>query len=256
MLCEPDDADRNWFHRLFSHHSPSYSYRLHPRDDAGARALGELRDRGLARTATAVARAAEHVESFFNVLRWELAFYMGCLNLYERLRQLGEPVAFPQPAPADAVQFSATGLYDVTLALTVDRRVVGNDVSASGKPLVLITGPNQGGKTTFLRSVGLAQLMMQSGMFVPGGRPDGPMELAAGPESPVAGGSLYSACFPEGNRSPGDNRPHPPAPAGGPPILLAGKRCRPKRPARLKGATSGGRYRPRRVLPGAPRRCE
>ncbi len=170
VLCKPHDADRNWFHRLFSRHSPSYSYRLHPRDDAGARALGELRDRGLARTATAVARAAEHVESFFNVLRWELAFYMGCLNLYERLTQLGEPVAFPQPAPADAAQFSATGLYDVALALTVDRRVVGNDISASGKLLVLITGPNQGGKTTFLRSVGLAQLMMQSGMFVPAER--------------------------------------------------------------------------------------
>lgn len=29
-----------------------------------------------------------------------------------------------------------------------------------------MTGANQGGKSTFLRSVGLAQLMMQSGMFV------------------------------------------------------------------------------------------
>jgi DNA mismatch repair ATPase MutS len=36
-----------------------------------------------------------------------------------------------------------------------------------GKDLFLITGPNQGGKTTFLRSVGLAQMMMQAGMFVP-----------------------------------------------------------------------------------------
>jgi DNA mismatch repair ATPase MutS len=30
----------------------------------------------------------------------------------------------------------------------------------------MITGANQGGKSTFLRSVGLAQLMLQSGMFV------------------------------------------------------------------------------------------
>jgi DNA mismatch repair ATPase MutS len=31
----------------------------------------------------------------------------------------------------------------------------------------MITGANQGGKSTFLRSIGLAQLMTQSGMFVP-----------------------------------------------------------------------------------------
>ncbi|MER8376745.1 hypothetical protein NKH19_22355 [Mesorhizobium sp. M1338] len=33
--------------------------------------------------------------------------------------------------------------------------------------MVVITGANQGGKSTFLRGVGLAQLMMQCGMFVP-----------------------------------------------------------------------------------------
>ena len=30
----------------------------------------------------------------------------------------------------------------------------------------MITGANQGGKSTFLRAIGLAQMMMQSGMFV------------------------------------------------------------------------------------------
>ena len=44
--------------------------------------------------------------------------------------------------------------------------MVGNDVHGGGKSLVVITGANQGGKSTFLRSVGLAQLMMQCGMFV------------------------------------------------------------------------------------------
>ena len=38
--------------------------------------------------------------------------------------------------------------------------------TVTGKSLVVITGANQGGKSTFLRAVGLAQLMLQAGMFV------------------------------------------------------------------------------------------
>src|SRR5581483_10203775 len=105
--------------------------------------------------------------SFFRMLRWELAFYIGCLNLRERLAEKGEPVCFPQPVPAGKPAFSATGLYDICLSLSVKERVVDNDVNADDRLLVMITGANRGGKSTFLRGVGLAQLMMQCGMFVP-----------------------------------------------------------------------------------------
>ncbi len=100
VLCKPNDTGQNWIKRILAQKSQVYSFTLPPRDDHGARALGELRDRGLARVANAVAQAAEHIESFFNVLQLELAFYLSCLNLYEQLDQLGEPVAFPQPVPA------------------------------------------------------------------------------------------------------------------------------------------------------------
>ena len=62
--------------------------------------------------------------------------------------------------------FRSRGLYDACLSLSTEVRTVGNDVDADGKRLIMITGANQGGKSTFLRSVGLAQLMMQAGMFV------------------------------------------------------------------------------------------
>jgi DNA mismatch repair ATPase MutS len=103
---------------------------------------------------------------WFRQLRGELAFYVGCLNLAERIDAAGLPRAVPQPAPSHAAALQAHGLYDLTLALSLGRDVVPNDVQADGQRLIVVTGANQGGKTTFLRSVGTAQLMMQAGMFV------------------------------------------------------------------------------------------
>jgi DNA mismatch repair ATPase MutS len=167
LLRKPNEETRNLIERVFANQSRSYSFRIHPRDDHGARALADLQDRGINLVANALAQSADHIDSFFDVLRVELAFYIGCLNLAETLAQWDEPVCFPTPAPAGERRFATRGLYDVCLALTMQSHVVGNDVQADGKDLVIITGANQGGKSTFLRSVGLAQVMMQCGMFVP-----------------------------------------------------------------------------------------
>ena len=136
------------------------------RDDAGARALSELQDRGINLAANALAQSAEHIESFLNMLRVELAFYIGCINLEEKIRQLDLPKCFPVPKPPNERYHNVEYLYDLSLALTMKKHIVGNDINADGKELVIITGPNQGGKSTFLRSIGTSQLMMQAGMFV------------------------------------------------------------------------------------------
>jgi hypothetical protein len=156
----------NWFKRLLGQGPPAYTFRLHPRDDAGARIVSEMRDCGINLVANALAQSAEHVLSFFEMLRVELAFYVGCLNLRDRLLGKGEPICFPIPAGLGGRQQRFTGLYDVCLSLSMAGRVVCNSADADGKGLVIITGANQGGKSVFLRSVGLAQLMMQCGMFV------------------------------------------------------------------------------------------
>ncbi len=44
--------------------------------------------------------------------------------------------------------------------------MVGNELHADRKSLIVVTGANQGGKTTLLRSLGVAQIMMQAGLFV------------------------------------------------------------------------------------------
>ena len=158
---------RDWWRGWFADAPPAYAFEVHPRDEAGARALGELRQRGVSVAAGALAQAADHVREFFGMLRAELAFYVGCLNLHDTLVDKGEPTCIPEAFAPDEGGLSCRGLYDVALALTIDGAVVGNDLDADGKPLVIITGPNTGGKSTFLRSVGLAQLLMQCGMFVP-----------------------------------------------------------------------------------------
>jgi DNA mismatch repair ATPase MutS len=126
-----------------------------------------LRDQGVNLVANALAQSTDHILSFFQMLRTELAFYVGCLNLLRRLNELGEPICFPDPARLGEGKLSFSGLYDVCLALSMVRKVVGNDLKADGKDLLVITGANTGGKSTFLRSLGLGQLMMQAGMFVP-----------------------------------------------------------------------------------------
>jgi hypothetical protein len=122
--------------------------------------------RGLNGAANALAQSVDHIRSFFQLLRAELGFYLGCLNLRDRLTANGEPVCFPVPVAPGQLSLSSHGLYDPCLSLHLDAGVVGNDVAADGKRLIMITGANQGGKSTFLRSVGLAQLMMQAGMIV------------------------------------------------------------------------------------------
>jgi DNA mismatch repair ATPase MutS len=152
--------------KLTSARPTSYSFTVADRDQQGLIALSELRGKGINLVASALAQSTDHILSFFSMLRAELGFYVACLNLHEQLVEKAEPTCFPVPLAAGKTTLSAQQLYDVSLAFHLDSRVVGNTVNADGKALVLITGANQGGKSTFLRSVGLAQLMMQAGMFV------------------------------------------------------------------------------------------
>lgn len=156
--------------QLLPRHPPvkrPYYSRTMPHDDDGAHQdLAGLRDRILTLAADALAQAAEHILRFFNALRSELAFYVGCLNLHEHLAARELPVCRPDPQPLGSQTLTAAGLYDPCLGLRSPTPMQGNDLRADGKALVIITGANQGGKSTFLRSVGLAHLMMQAGMPV------------------------------------------------------------------------------------------
>jgi DNA mismatch repair ATPase MutS len=167
VLRRPHVDKRNWLARLLFDQSPRLTYQLHPRDEAGARALSELNNRGVNLVANALAQSTDHILSFFQMLRTELAFYIGCMSLREALEGIGEPVCMPTPTPAGQRNLSFSGLYDAPLALSMKRKIVANDLETRQTDIFIITGANTGGKSTFLRSVGIAQIMMQAGMFVP-----------------------------------------------------------------------------------------
>ena len=165
-LRKPGKRDKNWFKNFITQFNRDYSFYINERDDAGFSVLSEIKDQALNQVANTMAQSTDHVDAFLNSLRTELAFYIGCINLKDKLMNMDCPVTFPKVVAAGKRTLSFRGLFDVSLSLTMNQKITGNDVNAKGKNLIIITGANQGGKSTFLRSVGLAQLMMQSGMYV------------------------------------------------------------------------------------------
>jgi MutS domain V len=156
----------SWRERFGLPERDTYVYEIAPRDEAGSHALGELRNRGLALAADAIARSSDHVVSFFTQVRNELAFYLGCLNLAAALGPTGAALVRPEALDPGTDVLETEGLYDVALRLASRADVVGNNLACRGVRLLVVTGANRGGKSTFLRSLGAAQVMMQAGMPV------------------------------------------------------------------------------------------
>ncbi|GLW33774.1 MutS-related protein [Actinoplanes regularis] len=166
VIRQPSRQARSLFRRGGRSDPPSASYRITGGDEAGHRALSSLRDQAVAGLAGAAVQCAQHVLSFFASLRAEVAFYLGCVNLRRALADRGAPVCLPKVNEAASRLFTAQGLYDPGLQLRLDHPAVANDIDADGMSLIMVTGANRGGKSTFLRSVGLAQLMAAAGIFV------------------------------------------------------------------------------------------
>lgn len=96
----------------------------------------------------------------------DLDFYLGSLAFADRVRNAGLQVCMPELKTPDQPR-RLIGLFN-PLLLGAGITPVPCDVQIDRHDAtVLITGPNSGGKTRLLQSVGLCQLLAQAGLFVP-----------------------------------------------------------------------------------------
>jgi DNA mismatch repair protein MutS2 len=96
----------------------------------------------------------------------DMEFYLAGLGFIDMAHKAGLKPTFPQLVSRDDGVLSLRGLYNpFLLADGVDVRPC--DVSAEADAIVIITGPNSGGKTRLLQSVALAQVLAQCGMMIP-----------------------------------------------------------------------------------------
>lgn len=105
---------------------------------------------------------------FFDQLRFQTAFYLGAINIKYQMQRYKTEWCFPEVGGQESLSF--TDLKEVVMTMKQKGNTIGNDGKLDGEAMVIITGANQGGKSTFLRSIGIAQVMMQCGLMVPAKR--------------------------------------------------------------------------------------
>ena len=102
----------------------------------------------------------------------DLQFILAVTNIHKKLLGSGVPVSKPIYHEKSARIFRAEGLYNPVLAIRMSELgqsgIVGNDFEFDENgQIFILTGPNNGGKSVFLSSIGLAQVLAGLGMLVP-----------------------------------------------------------------------------------------
>ena len=98
----------------------------------------------------------------------EFEFLVRGTEMLLALQAKGCVLSIPDIRPMEERAFSAKGLYNPCVALKIEEEIVPNDlVFDQNAGIYVLTGPNRGGKSVITCALGLAQVMLQLGMYLP-----------------------------------------------------------------------------------------
>lgn len=107
----------------------------------------------------------------------QMSFYIGAKKIVEAVRARGLEMCRPKYLPMEERRMNAKGIFDLSFYI----QMVGSDPMASLKDKIItndctfdddgrffvLTGANNGGKTTYTRAIGIIQVFAQAGIYVP-----------------------------------------------------------------------------------------
>lgn len=99
-----------------------------------------------------------------------LDFYTGFADYFVTLKIKGFDICRPTLLPMEERRITVRNARNPLLvkAKFNGKKVIPNDIiNNADENMFIITGPNNGGKTTYVKTIGLIQLLSQKGLFVP-----------------------------------------------------------------------------------------
>ena len=136
------------------------------------RALGQVFKRAIRQWEPEVNAYISDKLSFLIEALPSFEFILKINRITARMKQAGLKLTEPVYCEKSERVFEADGLYNPTLAMSLAEKGAGtcvaNDFSFDERGTVyILTGPNNGGKSVFMSSVCIAQILAQLGMEVP-----------------------------------------------------------------------------------------
>ena len=127
-----------------------------------------------------ISKYSKASSEFLVSLESELGFYLSAVKFIKKFEKCNLNMCRPEVIQKEKRTFVAENNYNIGLALrkmankpeeNICEKIIGNDVTFNDNGRIFIlTGPNQGGKTTYIEAIGVTQIIFQAGLFVPASR--------------------------------------------------------------------------------------